>query len=158
MRAYIGLGGNLGDRRSYLDRAIRLLEREPGIELVARSRVRETEPVGYTDQPPFLNAAVAVETELGPRELLDRLLAVERELGRDRTGPRFGPRTIDLDLLLYGDETVVEPGLVVPHPRLAERRFVLEPLADLDPDLVLPDGRALGELLSGRAGSADHAP
>ena len=147
MRAYIGLGGNLGDRRSYLDRAIRLLEREPGIEVVATSRVRETEPVGYAEQPPFLNAAVAVETELGPRELLDRLLAVERELGRERTGPRFGPRTIDLDLLLYGDETIDEPGLVVPHPRLAERRFVLEPLADLDPDLVLPDGRRVRELL-----------
>ncbi len=148
MRAYIGLGGNLGDRRSYLDRAIRLLEREPGIELVARSRVRETEPVGYTDQPPFLNAAVAVETELGPRELLDRLLAVERELGRDRTGPRFGPRTIDLDLLLYGDETVVEPGLVVPHPRLAERRFVLEPLAELEPALVVPGAGPVATLLA----------
>jgi 2-amino-4-hydroxy-6-hydroxymethyldihydropteridine diphosphokinase len=147
MRAYIGLGGNLGDRKSYLDRAVELLEREEEIEVVARSAVRETEPVGYADQPPFLNAAVAVETDLEPRELLDRLLAIERELGRERRGPRFGPRTIDLDLLLVGDRVVDEPGLVVPHPRLHERRFVLEPLAELDPELALPDGRRVRELL-----------
>jgi 2-amino-4-hydroxy-6-hydroxymethyldihydropteridine diphosphokinase len=94
-----------------------------------------------------LNGACAVETFLGARELLERLLALERELGRDRTGPRYGPRTIDLDLLLYGDEELEEPGLVVPHPRLAERRFVLEPLVELDPDLSLPDGRRLRDLL-----------
>lgn len=147
MRAYIGLGGNLGDRSGYLDRALRRLEREPGIQVVGVSEVRETEPVGYADQPPFLNAAAALETDLSAPDLLDRLLAVERELGRERTGPRYGPRTIDLDLLLYGEETVEEPGLVVPHPRLAERRFVLEPLLDLDPDLVLPDGRRVRDLL-----------
>ena len=111
------------------------------------STLRETEPVGRLDQPRFLNGAVAVATTLPPRALLERLLAVERELGRERGGPRFGPRTIDLDLLLYGDETVEEPGLTVPHPRLAERRFVLEPLAELAPDLVLPDGRSVRELL-----------
>jgi 2-amino-4-hydroxy-6-hydroxymethyldihydropteridine diphosphokinase len=148
MRAYIGLGGNLGDRRSYLDRAVELLEREDGIEVVARSAVRETEPVGYADQPPFLNAAVAVETDLEPRDLLDRLLAIERTLGRERAGPRFGPRTIDLDLLLLGDRVIDEPGLVVPHPRLHERRFVLEPLHDLDPELALPDGRRVRNLLA----------
>ena len=147
MRAYIGLGGNLGDRRSYLDRAVALLEREAGIEVVAVSEVRETEPVGYADQPPFLNAAAAVETELPPHRLLERLLEVERELGRERTGPRFGPRTIYLDLLLYGDQTLDDPGLVVPHPRLHERRFVLEPLLDLDPELALPDGRRVRDLL-----------
>jgi 2-amino-4-hydroxy-6-hydroxymethyldihydropteridine diphosphokinase len=148
MRAYIGLGGNLGDRRSYLDRAVELLEREDGIEVVARSAVRETEPVGYADQPPFLNAAVAIETDLEPRDLLDRLLAIERTLGRERAGPRFGPRTIDLDLLLLGDRVIDEPGLVVPHPRLHERRFVLEPLHDLDPELALPDGRRVRNLLA----------
>ena len=94
-----------------------------------------------------MNAACAVETELPPRRLLERLLAVERALGRERTGSRFGPRTIDLDLLLYGDETIDEPGLTVPHPRLAERRFVLEPLAELEPDLSLPDGRRVADLL-----------
>ena len=148
MRAYVGLGGNLGDRRALLDAAVDVLRREPGIEVVAVSSYRETEPVGVVDQPPFLNGAVAVETTLAARELLDRLLAVERSLGRMREGEeRHGPRTIDLDLLLYGAETVDEPGLTVPHPRLAERAFALEPLVELDPALTLPDGRSLGALL-----------
>ncbi len=148
MRAYVGLGGNLGDRRALLDAAVDALRREPGIEVVAVSSYRETEPVGVVDQPPFLNGAVAVETALAARALLDRLLAVERSLGRTREGEeRYGPRTIDLDLLLYGEETVDEPGLTVPHPRLAERAFALEPLVELDPALALPDGRSLGALL-----------
>jgi 2-amino-4-hydroxy-6-hydroxymethyldihydropteridine diphosphokinase len=146
--AYVGVGANLGDREGTIRRAVELLGAEPGIELVAVSTLRETDPVGFTEQPPFLNGAVAVETDLAPRELLDRLLAVELELGRVReAGPRFGPRTIDLDLLLYGDQAVDEPGLTVPHPRLAERPFVLEPLHELDPGLGLPDGRAVGDLL-----------
>ncbi len=150
-RAFVGLGANLGDREETIRRAVELLGAEPGIEVVAVSTLRETEPVGYAEQPPFLNGAVAVETELGPRELLDRLLSVERELGRARgEGPRFGPRTIDLDLLLYGDRVVDEAGLTVPHPRLAERRFALEPLHELDPSLRLPDGRAVLELLGTR--------
>ncbi len=149
MRAYIGLGSNLGDRRVYLERAVEVLEADDRISVVAVSSFRETDPVGLLEQPRFLNGAVAVETELSPRELLDRLLAVERELGRERTGPRFGPRTIDLDLLLYGDETVDEPGLTIPHPRLAERPFALEPLLELDPSLALPDGRRVGDLLAG---------
>ena len=149
MRAYIGLGSNLGDRETLLRRAVELLGAEPGIDVVAVSSFRETDPVGYLDQPRFLNGACAVETELPPRALLERLLAVEQGLGRERgTGPRFGPRTIDLDLLLYGQETVDEPGLIVPHPRLAERRFALEPLLELDPKLALPDGRLVRELLS----------
>jgi 2-amino-4-hydroxy-6-hydroxymethyldihydropteridine diphosphokinase len=149
VRAYVGLGGNLGDRCSYLERALDLLDRDPEIRVADVSSFRDTEPVGYVDQPRFLNAVAAVETELGPRELLERMLAVERVLGRERAGPRYGPRTIDLDLLLYGDEAIAEPGLVVPHPRLAERAFVLEPLAELAPDLVLPDGRRIAELVRG---------
>jgi 2-amino-4-hydroxy-6-hydroxymethyldihydropteridine diphosphokinase len=148
MRAYVGLGGNVGDRRSYLRRAVERLRSEPGIEVVAVSRVRETDPVGYRDQPRFLNAVAAVDTDLEPRALLERLLSIERALGRERTGPRYGPRTIDLDLLLHGDEAVAEPGLVVPHPRLSERRFALEPLVELDPELVLPDGRRAADLLA----------
>jgi 2-amino-4-hydroxy-6-hydroxymethyldihydropteridine diphosphokinase len=147
-RAYVGLGANLGDREATIRRAVERLAAEPGIEVVAVSTLRETDPVGYADQPRFLNGAAAVETELSARELLERLLAVERELGRVRgEGPRYGPRAIDLDLLLFGDEVVDEAGLAVPHPRLAERRFVLEPLHELAPALRLPDGRAVRELL-----------
>jgi 2-amino-4-hydroxy-6-hydroxymethyldihydropteridine diphosphokinase len=148
-RAYVGLGANLGDREGTLRRAVARLAAEPGIEVVAVSSFRETEPVGYLDQPAFLNGACAVDTDLSPRDLLDRLLSIERALGRERgKGPRWGPRAIDLDLLLYGQETVEEPGLTVPHPRLSERSFALEPLVELDPGLRLPDGRGLQGLLS----------
>jgi len=137
-RAYVGLGANLGDREAMLRAALEQLAVEPGVEVVAVSSFRDTAPVGIENQPRFLNAAAAVETELSPRDLLDRLLSVEGRLGRTREGPRFGPRTIDLDLLLYGDEVIDEPGLEVPHPRLHERLFALEPLAELDPTLQIP--------------------
>jgi 2-amino-4-hydroxy-6-hydroxymethyldihydropteridine diphosphokinase len=147
VRAFVGLGSNLGDRVATFRRVVEVLGEGPGIEVVAVSTLRETDPVGYEDQPRFLNGAAALEVDLTPRALLDELLAIERELGRDRSQEeRWGPRTIDLDLLLYGEETVDEPGLTVPHPRLAEREFVLEPLYELDPDLTLPDGRRLSDL------------
>jgi 2-amino-4-hydroxy-6-hydroxymethyldihydropteridine diphosphokinase len=146
-RAYVGLGANLGDREAALRAAVERLGEIPGVEVVAVSSFRETEPVGYLDQPRFLNGAVAVETELPPRALLDALLAVERSLGRTREGPRYGPRTIDLDLLAYGQETVDEDGLRVPHPRLAERAFALKPLLELDPGLSLPGLGALATAL-----------
>lgn len=145
MRAYVGVGANLGDREATIREAVRLL----GDDVVAVSRLRETEPWGYADQPPFLNGAILLETGLEPRALLDRLLAVERELGRSRDGPRYGPRTIDLDLLLYGDRVVDEPGLTVPHPRLHERAFALEPLLDLDPELEIPGRGRVSALLAG---------
>jgi 2-amino-4-hydroxy-6-hydroxymethyldihydropteridine diphosphokinase len=149
MRAYVGLGANLGDREAAIRHALELLAAEPGITVVAASTLRDTAPVGNVDQPRFLNGAVAIETELQPSEVLDRLLAVERSLGRDREQQtRWGPRKLDLDLLLYGNEVIEEPGLTVPHPRLAGRRFVLEPLAELDPGLVLPDGRRVQDLLA----------
>ena len=114
------------------------------------SALRETDPVGYDDQPRFLNGAAELETSLGPRELLARLLAIERRLGRVRgVGPRFGPRTIDLDLLLYGTAIIDEQGLQVPHPRLHERRFALEPLAELDPALEIPGRGPVETLLAG---------
>jgi 2-amino-4-hydroxy-6-hydroxymethyldihydropteridine diphosphokinase len=147
-RAYVGLGANLGDRESTIRRALDLLRSQPGLDVVAVSAFRETDPVGLLEQPRFLNAAAAVETELPPRELLGRLLAVERALGRSREGPRFGPRTIDLDLLLYGGEVVDEPGLIVPHPRLHERRFALEPLAGLEPDAFVPGRGPVATLLA----------
>ncbi|HYY32952.1 MAG TPA: 2-amino-4-hydroxy-6-hydroxymethyldihydropteridine diphosphokinase [Gaiellaceae bacterium] len=145
-RAYIGLGSNLGDREMALRQALAGLEELGAVRV---SSVRETEPVGITDQPRFLNAVAELNTELAARDLLDRLLELERTIGRNRTKEtRWGPRTIDLDLLLYGDEVIAEPGLTVPHPRLAEREFVLEPLYELAPDLVLPDGRRIEDLLS----------
>lgn len=147
-RAYVGLGANLGDREATLRRALELLAAEPEIELVAVSRFRETDPVGYLEQPRFLNGAAALETTLSPRALLERLLAVERTLGRTREGPRYGPRTVDLDLLAYGDDILDEPGLAVPHPRLHERRFALEPLADLDPALAVPGRGTVRDLLA----------
>jgi 2-amino-4-hydroxy-6-hydroxymethyldihydropteridine diphosphokinase len=147
-RAYVGLGSNMGDRAHLLWGAIHMLAFNPEVEVVAVSSIRETDPVGFAEQPPFLNAAVALDTELEPRALLELLLSIERELGRTRNGPRFGPRTIDLDLLLYGDRVIDEPGLVVPHPRLAERRFVLEPLAELDPDLGIPGRGRVSALLA----------
>jgi 2-amino-4-hydroxy-6-hydroxymethyldihydropteridine diphosphokinase len=137
--AFVGIGSNLGEPERQIAAALEQLAAEEGIELVAVSTLRQTEPVGYLDQPNFLNGAAQLETELPAGELLERLLAIEARLGRVRgEGPRFGPRTIDLDLLLYGDETIDEPGLTVPHPRLAERRFVLEPLAELAPGLEIP--------------------
>lgn len=130
--AYVGLGANLGDREATI--------RAAATAIGARrlSTIRETAPWGLEEQPAFLNAVAELETALEPRPLLERLLVVERELGRLRTGPRWGPRTIDLDLLVHGDAVVDEPGLQVPHPRLAERVFALEPLAELAPDLTIP--------------------
>jgi 2-amino-4-hydroxy-6-hydroxymethyldihydropteridine diphosphokinase len=136
-RAYVGLGANLGPREVTLLRAADLLAAADGVEVVAVSQLRETEPVGVVEQPSFLNGAVAIDTSLTARALLELLLEIERSLGRVRT-ERWGPRTVDLDLLVYGDERIDEEGLHVPHPRLHERRFALEPLAELDPTLELP--------------------
>jgi 2-amino-4-hydroxy-6-hydroxymethyldihydropteridine diphosphokinase len=150
MRAFVGLGSNLGDREATLRRAVDELRRLPGTEVRGVSELRETDPVGYLDQPRFLNGAVELETTLAPRRLLDELLRIERELGRDRAQSRpQGPRTADLDLLLYGEERIHEPGLEVPHPRLHERKFVLEPLSDLDAGLFVPGQGEVQALLAG---------
>jgi 2-amino-4-hydroxy-6-hydroxymethyldihydropteridine diphosphokinase len=148
-RAYVGLGANLGDREATLGRAIELLGRRRGVDVVAVSSFRETDPVGYLDQPRFLNAAAALDTSLSPQELLGALLEVERELGRVREGPRYGPRTVDLDLLLMDELVLDEPGLELPHPRLHERAFALEPLAELDPAIVVPGHGPVRQLLLG---------
>jgi 2-amino-4-hydroxy-6-hydroxymethyldihydropteridine diphosphokinase len=147
-RAYVGLGANLGEREKTLRRAVELLAATRGIDVVALAKFRETEPVGPIRQPRFVNGAVAIETTLEPSELMAVLLAVERELGRVRDTTRWGPRTVDLDLLLYGNEIVDEPEVKVPHPRLAERRFALEPLAELDPDLVVPGHGRVSDVLA----------
>jgi 2-amino-4-hydroxy-6-hydroxymethyldihydropteridine diphosphokinase len=148
-RAYVGLGANLGDRRRALRAAVDALSAEDGVEVVSVSVLRETEPVGVGQQPLYLNGAAELETTLTARELLDRLLAVEQRFGRIRVSGEHGPRTLDLDLLLYGDEVIDEPGLTVPHPRLHERRFVLEPLAELAPGLVVPGRGDVESLLTG---------
>ena len=141
--AYVGLGSNLGDRECLIREAAEL------IGAVRLSTLIETEPWGYGDQPLFLNAVAELETLLTARQLLDHLLDVERRLGRERIGPRWGPRTIDLDLLLYGDKTIDEPGLVVPHPRLTGRDFVLRPLAELVPTLKIPGDGTVQDALAG---------
>jgi 2-amino-4-hydroxy-6-hydroxymethyldihydropteridine diphosphokinase len=147
--AYVGLGANLGDRRATIDQAVELVAAAEGVEVLAVSSLRETDPVGFEDQPRFLNGAAAVDTSLTAGELLAVLLGIERRLGRTRKGPRFGPRVIDLDLLVYGDSVLDAPGLTVPHPRLHERRFALEPLAELAPGLVVPGRGTVEELLRG---------
>ena len=150
-RAFVGLGSNLGDREASLRQAVAALGSLPGTEVRGVSRFRETEPVGMTDQPWFLNGAVEVETSLAARELLEALLEIERSLGRDRSGvPEGGPRTVDLDLLLHGEAVITEEGLAVPHPRLSERRFALEPLLDLDPNLEVPAKGGVQALLAER--------
>jgi 2-amino-4-hydroxy-6-hydroxymethyldihydropteridine diphosphokinase len=149
-RSFVGLGANLDDPGVSIARAVELLAAETGVVVVAVSTLRETDPVGYEDQPRFLNGAAELRTMLTARELLERMLAIERSLGRVRgEGPRFGPRPIDLDLLLYGDQVISEPGLQVPHPRLHERRFALEPLAELDPALEIPGRGPVQALLAG---------
>ncbi|MHC4547269.1 MAG: 2-amino-4-hydroxy-6-hydroxymethyldihydropteridine diphosphokinase [Planctomycetota bacterium] len=135
MRAALSLGSNLGDRRAHLEAALRRLRER--VTVAAVSRMHETAPVGGPPQGAFLNAAVVVETGLAPRALLELVLDLERAAER-RRDVRWGPRTLDVDLLLYGDRIVRAPGLCVPHPRLHERSFVLEPLAEIAPDWVVP--------------------
>ena len=146
--AYIGIGSNLEDPERQVRAAIDALSGLPRTTFVRASRLYRTAPWGKADQPPFVNAAAAISTRLAPRELLDALLAIERAHGRTRDGERWGPRVIDLDILVYGDARIDEPGLHVPHPHLAGRAFALLPLADLDPELEIPGQgrvRALAE-------------
>jgi 2-amino-4-hydroxy-6-hydroxymethyldihydropteridine diphosphokinase len=149
VRAAIGLGSNIGDRRAHLLDAGRAIADRIGA-VVTSSSLYETAPLGGPVQDPYLNGVVVVDTDLAPREVLDTLLAIEREHGRERR-ERWGPRTLDLDLLLYGHHVVGEPGLTVPHPHMLERRFVLEPLVEAWPNAVLPDGSRVDQHLGGVA-------
>jgi len=142
MKAFIGLGANLGDPESQVRRAFAALAELPRTRLLAASSLYRSAPVGVVAQLDFINAVAEVETALAARALLDALLAEEMRFGRTREFPK-APRTLDLDLLLYGDRVIAEPGLVVPHPRMHERAFVLAPLAEIAPDIVIPGkGRA----------------
>jgi len=138
--AYLGLGSNLGNREENLKKAVALLDATGGIEVERRSSWYETAPMGKTDQGWFLNSVARIKTTMPARELLRAVLAVEQRLGRVRR-ERWGPRTIDIDILLYDDISVNEPDLEIPHPRMLGRAFVLIPLAEIAPDLILPDGR-----------------
>ncbi|MEX2160542.1 MAG: 2-amino-4-hydroxy-6-hydroxymethyldihydropteridine diphosphokinase [Anaerolineales bacterium] len=143
---YLGLGSNLGDRQAALDAALASLA--PRVKTILRSPIYETAPWGFTDQPDFLNQVVQAETDLPPEELLALLKATEREMGR-QTRIRNGPREIDIDILLYDDLVMDEAGLRLPHPNLQERVFVLAPLADIAPDLIIPgQGRTVSALLA----------
>jgi 2-amino-4-hydroxy-6-hydroxymethyldihydropteridine diphosphokinase len=145
--AYLGLGSNIGDRLEHLRDAVAALPAR-GVSVRRSSSVYETEPVGLVpDQRDFYNACLEVETELGPEELLDACKALEQELGRESSGVRHGPRVIDIDVLLLDDLDYASERLVLPHPTITERRFVLVPLLELDPALTLPDGVALSEAL-----------
>jgi 2-amino-4-hydroxy-6-hydroxymethyldihydropteridine diphosphokinase len=146
--AYLGLGSNLGERLAILQQAVDRLAREPGIRVVASSRVWETDPVGGPPQPDYLNAVIRIDTDLTPFELLDACQRVERSLGRERE-VRWGPRTIDIDLLLFGDQRLDVPHLTVPHPRMTSRAFVMLPLLELDPDARMPDGTRLVDVRLG---------
>jgi 2-amino-4-hydroxy-6-hydroxymethyldihydropteridine diphosphokinase len=146
--AFLGLGANLGDRLENLKRAVELLAEHRGIEVIRSSRVYETEPEGGPPQPKFLNAVVEIDTTLQPRKLLEACLFVEDVMGRERHD-RWGPRNIDIDVLTYGRREVDEPDLVVPHPRMHERGFVLAPLMELTADPQLPGGRSVKGLRLG---------
>ncbi|HET7065252.1 MAG TPA: 2-amino-4-hydroxy-6-hydroxymethyldihydropteridine diphosphokinase, partial [Rudaea sp.] len=131
--AYVGVGSNLANPRAQVERALQCFARMPQSRLVRCSRLYRSAPWGKLDQPEFVNAAAAIETGLSPQALMQALLAIERDAGRDRSGERWGPRILDLDLLLYGALTLAEPGLQLPHPHLHERAFVLLPLAEIAP-------------------------
>ncbi len=150
---FVGLGSNLGDRLANLKAAVDALRATSGVEAVRTSSVYETDPVGVEDQPVFLNAVAELRTDLGPQETLARLKEIEAEIGRT---PRehWGPREIDLDLLLYGDEVIDDGALEVPHPEMAHRSFVLVPLMEIDREVVIPGvGPArMRDMMVGRAG------
>jgi 2-amino-4-hydroxy-6-hydroxymethyldihydropteridine diphosphokinase len=148
-RAYVGLGSNLGDRAQTVLDAVDVLRAEDGVEVAGISSLIETDPVGFLDQPRFVNSVAALDTTLTAQALLTLLLEVEQRFGRSREAvPAQGPRTLDLDLLLYGDTELDEPGLRLPHPRLHERAFVLEPLVELAPGLRIPGRGSVEALLA----------
>ena len=146
--AFVALGSNLDDPRRQVERALAELDGIPGTRVTAHSHLYRSPPLGPTDQPDFINAVAALETTLAPRALLDALIDIERAHGRIRDGQRWGPRTLDLDLLLHGDTVQDEAGLALPHPGLTQRAFVLYPLAELAPDLGIPGAGPLRALLA----------
>lgn len=146
--AYIGLGSNLAGPLDQLRSALRAMAEMPSTRVVRHSRFYRTVPWGKNEQPEFVNAVAEIETALSPRELLDALLLIERRAGRERNGERWGPRVLDLDILVYGDEIIDEPSLRVPHPHMRNRAFVIVPLADVAPHLRIPGLGRIGDMLA----------
>ncbi|SCT35490.1 2-amino-4-hydroxy-6-hydroxymethyldihydropteridine diphosphokinase [Staphylococcus caeli] len=145
--AYLGLGSNIGDRKMQLEEAVHILNQKDGIKVTQTSPIYETEPVGYVEQPQFLNQCIEIETSLAPHELLKECLDIEQQLHRVRD-VRWGPRTLDVDILLYGDRIVEEVDLTIPHPRMLERAFVLIPLNDIAKDVIEPRShKTIGKLV-----------
>lgn len=144
--AYLGLGSNLGNREENLQKAVQILSDHPEITILKVSSFYETAPVGFTDQPDFINAVVKIETTLSPEKLLEFCLDAEKKLGRMRT-IRWGPRVLDIDILMYDGVTITGDDLQVPHPRMLEREFVIRPLAEIEPDIILPNGKTASEML-----------
>lgn len=153
--AFISVGSNIGDRKANCHRGIEAVTASGSLVLTGRSRFYETEPVDYVDQNWFVNAAIRIETTLTPIELLERLKDIEKSAGRTESGLRFGPRVLDLDILLFGDRVMDTDRLVIPHPRMHERRFVLKPVCDIDPLVVHPVlKRSVRAILNGLAGQS----
>ena len=160
MQAFVGLGANLGDAVATVQAAFGALDALPGTRVLRASRLYRTPAWGKTDQPAFVNAAAVLETELDARALLDAMLSIERDFGRDRASDgsdRWGARTLDLDLLLYGIDAIDEPGLRVPHPHLHERAFALVPLIEIAPDLVIPGHGRAADLVAAMVTGDIHA-
>lgn len=154
-RVYLSLGSNLGDRRANLKRALRKLVQTPGLTISSASRVYRSAPVEVTDQPEFLNLAAEARTSLAPCDLLHVVKRIERELGRPERSGRWGPRVIDIDLLLYDGVQMETPELTLPHPRMWGRGFVLAPLAEIAPQLTMPDGRRVTDIAEAMAQEQD---
>lgn len=165
IESYVGLGSNLGNREEMIREAVRRIAVTPHVHDVTCSSLYDSEPWGFAAQPPFVNAVAGLQTDLGPDQLLIALQRIERGLGRTRTF-RWGPREIDLDLLLYGDQQINRRGLIVPHPSMHERAFVLAPLRELRPEYRCPSGQTIGQALAAlssrervaRRGTSDPSP
>jgi 2-amino-4-hydroxy-6-hydroxymethyldihydropteridine diphosphokinase len=155
MIAYIGIGSNVGDRTGFARRAVAELGSEEGITVLDNSSLYETSPVGGPPQRSFVNMVSRIETTLSARDLLAAVKNIETRMGRDPTGIRWGPRVVDLDILTYGDEKLNEPDLEIPHPRMAERRFVLIPLLEIDPAAADPWGKRYSDWIDQAEGEVD---
>ena len=153
--AYIGIGSNVGERREFARRAVQELDSADGITVRETSSLYETSPVGGPPQRSFVNMVARIETELSPQELLAAVKGIETKLGRDSSAIRWGPRVVDLDILTFGDEKLNEPDLEIPHPRIAERRFVLVPLLEIDPEAADPWGKRYSDWLEQAEGEVD---